>query len=511
MQENFREPPNRGEMADVHGAGRAGDSGCGAEISIFLRFDGGCVSRAAFTASGSSAVIAAGSILTGKLEGVSWRRAAALTVAEMLAEMGGSGTQVAEDARPGSPEQAAIFAVEALQAALEDSLGRGTFPVAPGAEPDTVIVAMSGGVDSSTACWLKQEQGLQVIGVTMRLWSDPEVDAADSGLSCCSPRAIRDARQVCHSLGLPHLTVDCSRPFREKVVEYFVTEYLAGRTPNPCARCNGSFRFPELMRLAERLGAAGMVTGHYARIITRDGRRMLARGRDTGKDQSYMLWGVRQPLLASMEFPLGEMRKVEVRELARRAGLDVHDRVDSQEVCFIPDDDYRRFILSQLEATGTGVPGAGEIVSVSGNRIGKHGGYINFTIGQRRGLGGGAAEPLYVVGIEPETNRVIVGDRDDLVVRALTIGGINCFLPPAEIDKVGVQLRYNSPSLPGKVVRKQGGEGEYAAEERWHIELDKPAYGVAPGQSAVLYQGDILVAGGIIISTGKEESSLPPG
>ena len=511
MQEHFREPRNRGEMAGAHGIGQAGDTGCGAEISVFLRFDGGCVSEASFTASGSSAVIAAGSVLTGKLEGISWRRAAALTAAEILAGLGGRGTPVAEDANQGSPEQAAVFAVEALQAAFEDSLGRGTFPVAPGAEPDTVIAAMSGGVDSSTACWLKKEEGLQVIGVTMRLWSDPEADAVDSGLSCCSPRAIRDARQVCHSLGLPHLTVDYSCLFREKVVEYFVSEYLAGRTPNPCALCNSSFRFPELMRLAEKLGAAGVVTGHYARIITKDGRRMLARGRDTGKDQSYMLWGVRQPLLASMDFPLGEMRKVEVRELAREAGPVVHDRVERQEVCFIPDDDYRRFILSQLEATGAGAPGAGEIVSVSGKRMGKHGGYINFTIGQRRGLGGGAAEPLDVVGIEPETNRVIVGDRDDLVVRALTIGGINRFLPPAEIDKVGVQLRYNSPSLPGKVVRKQGGEGEYAAEERWHIELDKPAYGVAPGQSAVLYQGDILVAGGIIISTGKEESPLPPG
>ena len=360
---------------------------------------------------------------------------------------------------------------------------------------------MSGGVDSSTACLLLHEAGSRVIGVTMRLWSDPDCETMASGDSlpaagCCSPDAIRDAREVCHSLGLPHLTVDYRDDFADTVVDDFVSEYLAGRTPNPCTRCNGYFRFPELERLADHLGAAKIATGHYAcmeevhraaREGTEEDVAFLARGRDRAKDQSYMLWSIPPGILPRLEFPLGGLTKQETRALARRAGLSVHARPESQDVCFIPDDDYRRF----LRARGRELPGEGDIVDTRGKLLGKHRGYIDYTVGQRRHLGVSAPEPLYVLATEPGVNLVVAGSHDELALTRLRIGQINTFIPAGEIPGEGlsVQIRYNSGPVP---VRVREGAGE------WLLELETPVYGVAPGQSAVIYDGELLIAGGVI-------------
>jgi tRNA-specific 2-thiouridylase len=330
----------------------------------------------------------------------------------------------------------------------------------------------------------------------MRLWSDPECAVSDSP-SCCSPQAIRDAREVCHSLGLAHLTVDYTEAFAESVVDSFVDGYLAGLTPNPCTFCNGSFRFPALLSLADRLGIATVATGHYARIVDADDREFIARAADEAKDQSYMLWGINQSVLARLEFPLGDIRKDETRLIARESGLKVHDRPESQEVCFIPDNDYRRFVRSRAIGSGKGklLPGEGDILDDEGSRLGSHQGFIDFTVGQRHGLGVSASEPLYVLRTFPEMNQVVAGKRHQLEVRHLTIRGINSFLEPGcmAADNLSVQVRYNSQ--PVTVIKME------IRDDRWLISLAEPAFGVAPGQSAVLYDEGMLLAGGIIEAT----------
>lgn len=499
INSHFRDPANRGHLDGADATGQAGASSCGAEIVIYLRFDGACIGEARFEASGSSAIIAAGSATTTRLRGMAWQKAAAISpdaVIEMLTDDSGD--------CPPALVQAADFTIEALHAAFENAVSRGTFPRDGATDSNVVLVAMSGGVDSSTACLLLKNAGRDVIGMTMRLWRNAATGDED-GISCCSPQAIRDARAVCHRLGLPHLTVDYREAFEREVVDYFVREYLRGRTPNPCAHCNGSFRFPALVELGDRMGAANIATGHYARVVERGGRLLIGRGNDREKDQSYMLWGISQTLLERVRFPLGEVQKAETRELAREGGLPVHDRKESQDVCFIPDDDYRRFLVSRLGDGSDALPGAGDIIDNDGNRLGSHGGFMNYTIGQRRGLGVSAPEPLFVLSIDAGSNVVVVGARDELAVVSLQITGINCFLLPEEISAVDVQVRYNSPALTGAVISKESSMAEEPRHEvgqRWEIGLDEPAYGVAPGQSAVLYHDDVVVAGGVITSTG---------
>lgn len=512
INRHFYESHNRRELNGAAGCGRAGAAGCGAKIDVFLRFEAGVISEASFTASGSCAIIAVGSVLAGRLEGLHWKEAAAMPAAALHAalddEGGGAADRELQSIRdaatgygtPGSLKQASLFAIEALHGALEDALLRGNFPVAAAADCDTVLVAMSGGVDSATACLLERWAGRDVIGVTMRLLDSD--DGADSPLSCCSSESILEARKVCHSLGIPHLTVDYSGQFREQVIADFVAEYLAGRTPNPCTICNGAFRFPALVKLARSIGAGLVATGHYAKIEEIQGSRLLKRGRDPGKDQSYMLWGIPQDLLGNLEFPLGDYKKQETREIARRAGLGVHDRVDSQDVCFIPDDDYRNFVVEFASKTGDATLGEGEIVDTEGNVIGYHRGYLNFTVGQRRGLGISSPEPLYVVRTDPGANVVVVGPRERLAVSRISLVDINAFLPLedlADSDPLMIQVRYNSPPIPCSLAGYcSTGSAETEDRASWEVELDRPAYGIAPGQSGVIYKGDTVVAGGVI-------------
>ncbi|MHB1389804.1 MAG: tRNA 2-thiouridine(34) synthase MnmA [Thermoleophilia bacterium] len=481
---HFRHSRHAGVLADAHGAGAAGDPACGALISIGIRFTGPVIAAAGFQATGSSAAIAAGSLLTEMITGVDWRLAATVSPAQLE-------TVLNPDDEPGRTRSlavAAAFAVEALHAALEDSISRDNFPIAGRSDDRTVLVAMSGGVDSSVACLLQQQSGQNVIGVTMRLWTDPDCDETP-GASCCSPQAILDARAVCHSLGLPHLTVDYAAAFERLVVDEFVDEYLAGRTPNPCAGCNGGFRFPELMTLADRLGADRVSTGHYSRVVPVDDGFGLARGADAAKDQSYMLWGISSALLPRLDFPLGELTKSAVRRLAREALLPTHARPESQEVCFIPDDDYRRFLRSRSPRPFP----PGEIVDLEGDSRGRHTGYADYTIGQRHGLRVSAPEPLYVVATDPERNLVVVGGREDLAVRLLRLERMNEFADASAVDDLTVQVRYNSPPMAARVTVRE--------PFSWTVELEEPVYGIAPGQSAVLFAGDVVVAGGVIAAT----------
>jgi tRNA-specific 2-thiouridylase len=369
--------------------------------------------------------------------------------------------------------EAAAVAGETLPAdALANALGQ-LFRAEP--DPDRVAVAMSGGVDSAVALL---RAGPGAIGVTLRLWIDPA--APDSERACCSPEAVIAARETCHALGLPHVTLDLRDEFRRAVVAPFVRGYARGETPNPCIRCNGSFRFAELLAFADRAGASRLATGHYARIVDHRSRRLLARARDPEKDQSYMLARLDPRFLDRIWFPLGEQTKEETRAEAAGAGLAVARRTESQEACFLGGGDYRDFISRHGVADAEG-----EIVDEQGRQLGRHGGFWRFTTGQRRGLGVSAAEPLYVLRTDPGANTVVVGPCESLAVETISARG-RLYV---RVNHAEVKWRYRSPAVPAAVEETEHG---------FRLELEAPAYGVAAGQTAVLYDDGVVVGAGLL-------------
>jgi tRNA-specific 2-thiouridylase len=346
------------------------------------------------------------------------------------------------------------------------------------ASPERVAVAMSGGVDSAVALL---RAGRDAVGVTLRLWVDPE--SPHSERACCSPESVIAARETCHARGLPHVTLDLREEFRRAIVEPFVRGYARGQTPNPCTRCNGSFRFAELLAFARRAGAQRLATGHYARIVDYHGRLLLGRGADPAKDQSYMLARLDPRRLERVWFPLGEQSKEEIRAEAARAGLAVASRAESQEACFLGGDDYRTFLARR------GVEGAsGPIVNEQGAEVGRHDGHWRFTPGQRRGLGLATGEPLYALRTDPSRNSVVVGPRESLARRRIHVEGRLY----ADVKQVEAKLRYRSPATPARVERRN---------RAFTLHLAEPAYGVAPGQTAVLYEGDAVVGAGTVTAS----------
>jgi tRNA-uridine 2-sulfurtransferase len=369
--------------------------------------------------------------------------------------------------------EAAAVAGETLAAdALANALGQ-VFRAEP--DPDRVAVAMSGGVDSAVALL---RAGPGAIGVTLRLWIDPA--APDSERACCSPEAVIAARETCHALGLPHVTLDLRDEFRRAVVAPFVRGYARGETPNPCIRCNGSFRFAELLAFAGRAGASRLATGHYARIVDHRSRRLLARARDPEKDQTYMLARLDPRFLDRIWFPLGEQTKDETRAEAARAGLAVARRTESQEACFLGGGDYRDFVSRHGVADAEG-----EIVDEQGRQLGRHGGFWRFTTGQRRGLGVSSAEPLYVLRTDPGANTVVVGPRESLAVETISARG-RLYV---RVNRAEVKWRYRSPAVPAAVEETEHG---------FRLALEAPAYGVAAGQTAVLYDDGVVVGAGLL-------------
>ena len=360
--------------------------------------------------------------------------------------------------------------------ALADALG----PVVRSPASDVrVAVAMSGGVDSAVALLAARDAGHEPVGVTLRLWTDPA--GPDGERVCCSPASVVAARETCHGLGVPHVTLDLRPEFRRAVVVPFVAGYARGETPNPCIRCNGSFRFAELLAFARRVGAARLATGHYARIVDRDGRPLLARGLDPEKDQSYMLARLDPRHLERVWFPLGARTKDDVRAQARAAGLAAAGRPESQEACFLAGDDYRAFLARH------GLAGAdGPIVDEAGVELGRHDGYWRFTPGQRRGLRVAAGEPVYALRTNAATNTVVVGPRSSLGRTSVTVRRGRLYAP---IERADAKLRYRSPAWPADVEARSRG---------FRLRLDAPAYGVAAGQAAVLYDGGVVVGAGLI-------------
>ncbi len=356
--------------------------------------------------------------------------------------------------------------------ALANALGQ-VFHATPRAE--RVAVAMSGGVDSAVALL---RAGPNALGVTLRLWMDPA--GPDSERACCSPGAVIAARETCHRLGLPHVTLDLREEFRRAIVAPFVRGYARGETPNPCIACNGSFRFAELLAFAERAGAARLATGHYARIVRHKGRLLLARGTDPEKDQSYMLARLDPRFLARLWFPLGEQTKAETRAEAEQAGLAAAGRPESQEACFLAGDDYRTFLARHGLA-----PEPGPITDESGVELGAHDGFWRFTPGQRRGLGVASTRPLYALRTEARTNTVVIGPRESLATRTISARGRLY----ADVQRAEAKLRYRSDAIPATVQKVEGG---------FRLELDQSAYGVALGQAAVLYEDGVVVGAGLV-------------
>ncbi len=364
-----------------------------------------------------------------------------------------------------------------------------------------VLLGMSGGVDSSVAGYLLREQGYEVVGVTMKVWPQDCISRAED--KCCGPQAVADARGVAYSLGIPHYVVDEADQFEQTVINYFASEYQAGRTPNPCVMCNEKLKFGNLWGKAQALGCDYIATGHYAIIEHHADRAALRKGVDPRKDQSYFLFSLRQPQLRRALTPLGKMLKPQIREIARSLGLKVADKIDSQEICFVPGNDYKAFLRSHL---GENKFHRGEIYDVDGNFVAEHEGIELFTIGQRKGLPGGSARPRYVVDLDPETNCVIVGDVDDLVVDEFEVDRVNWIElnRSNQVADVTVKIRYNHPGTAATLTPVENG--------RARIRLHEPQKAVTPGQAAVFYNGDIVLGGGWICRsvTAAENGSRPP-
>jgi tRNA-uridine 2-sulfurtransferase len=356
-----------------------------------------------------------------------------------------------------------------------------------------VLLGMSGGVDSSVAGYLLREHGYDVVGVTMKVWPQDCISRAED--KCCGPQAVADARGVAHSLGIPHYVVDEADQFEQTVINYFASEYQAGRTPNPCVMCNEKLKFGNLWGKAQALDCDYIATGHYAIIEHHADDAVLRKGVDPRKDQSYFLFSLRQPQLRRALTPLGKMLKPQIREIAHSLGLKVADKIDSQEICFVPGNDYKAFLRSHL---GENKFHRGEIYDVDGNFIAEHEGIELFTIGQRKGLPGGSARPRYVVDLDPETNRVIVGGVDDLIVDEFEVDRVNWIdlNRSNQVADVTVKIRYNHPGTAATLTPGENG--------RAHVRLHEPQKAVTPGQAAVFYNVDIVLGGGWICRSATE-------
>ncbi|PYU03271.1 MAG: tRNA 2-thiouridine(34) synthase MnmA [Acidobacteria bacterium] len=375
-----------------------------------------------------------------------------------------------------------------------------SLPVSSETHPGLVAVAMSGGLDSSTVAAVLKQQGRPVIGLTMQLWNQrrlPELQGALSDQSpaqhrCCSLDDVYDAKRVAQHLNFPHYVVNFESQFEDRVVRPFVRDYLSGRTPIACTNCNTDVKFEPLLRMARQIGADRLATGHYARIRRNEsaGRFQLLRSLDATKDQSYFLWGLSQQQLSRSEFPLGELSKDEVREIARRAALPVAEKPDSMELCFVPNGNYVQFIHAYVAESKIPLSsGEGNIVTESGEVLGRHSGVHNFTIGQRKGLGFAAGKPLYVLAIEPQTNRVIVGDDDSLRTTAFEVQNVNWIsIPqPSRAIRATVKIRHKHEPAAATV--------EALPDSRARITFDSPQRAVTRGQAAVIYSNDVVLAG----------------
>ena len=469
FEQHLTDPHGRGDAPAGAFVGSAGGSACGDLVRIALTVDEGRLSQVTFDADGCGATIAAGSACVVLAQGRTALDAARIGAADLAAELGGLS--------PGKLH-AADLAADALHRALSNAAASGVALAGP--DPRRIVVGLSGGVDSAVAAHLCARDGLDVVAVTLKLWADQE---GDGERSCCSPQAVLTARGLAHSMGMPHFTLDMEDAFRTAVVDDFLAEHASGRTPNPCVRCNGMVRFDAMLALADRLGAQFLATGHYARVAHDDQGALLTRAADSAKDQSYMLAAVRPELLDRVRFPLGELTKPQVRDIARAAKLPVAEKRESQDLCFLAGTTRARF----LERHAGLQDEPGEVVDTAGQMIGTHRGHRRYTVGQRKGLGVAIGEPLYVLSTDPRTNRIRVGASSALATHTVPLATVELHRDEATVNRV--KLRYRSEPVACRI--DLSGESP-------QITLDEPARGVAPGQTACLMDGDRVVGHGTI-------------
>ncbi len=474
LAQHLEAPLGRGHAPENAFTGAAGGAACGDLIRVSIALDpaspDGRITDAGFDASGCGASIAAGSAVVCLVRGVPLLQAA-------QNRHGGDRAGVGRTERGQAPRGGAGVRRSASRARRRGTRERVLAPAA-----DRTLVAMSGGVDSAVAALLVTREGAQAVGVTLELWSDQENDGE---ASCCSAQAVRGAREVAHGLGMAHLSIDLRAEFRAGVVDPWLSDHEAGETPNPCVRCNGNVRLDAMLELAERLGAQTLATGHYARVSTGP---LLRTATDRGKDQSYVLAALAPESLARLRFPLGAMRKAEVRELAAAAGLAVATRRDSQDLCFLAGTRQGAF----LERHGGLGERRGKIVDPQGRVLGEHAGAHVFTVGQRHGLGIGGSEPLYVLATDTSKSTVTVGSRMELLSDGVQVREVTLHRDGGCVD--GVKVRSRGRRLECRVA----GEAGVGRHEHVSVELKEPAERTAPGQFACLYAGDVIVGHGTV-------------
>ena len=506
LASHLESPLGRGHVPEGACTGAAGGAACGDLIRISLAVDpsspDGTIADAGFDASGCGAAIAAGSATVELVCGKDLLSAARVGADEIARELGGLSP---------AKRHAAELAADALHRALGWA-AREKAHLAPA--PSRALVAMSGGVDSAVAALLVCEgrdeiaacdlelagdgngataaadassPGAEAVAVTLELWADPENDGERS---CCSAQAVRAARDIAHGMGLPHFSIDLREEFRAGVVDGWLEDHAAGLTPNPCVRCNGKVRLDAMIELAERLGAHTLATGHYARVVPGEGRSLLRVAVDESKDQSYALAALSPGSLARLRFPLGDLTKPEVRELAARAGLEVARRPDSQDLCFLAGTKRVDF-LARHGGLGTRV---GSIVDLHGRKLGEHAGVHTVTVGQRHGLGIGGGQPLYVIATDVRTGTVTVGSREHLRTESVRVRDAILHRDGARVD--GVKVRYRGRRMPCSLE----GSPSAGAHERLEVRMLEQIERTAPGQIACLYAGDTIVGHGTIAS-----------
>jgi tRNA-uridine 2-sulfurtransferase len=495
----LRDESRRGPAADGAFTGAAGGAACGDLARISFVIEGERIGSVSFDAEGCGAIKAATAAVAEMIDGAPVLEAAGVDVDAVDGTIGGlspakrHAAQLAADALHKSLASAAASSARlATFVPAADMPSTAASPAGPDLSahrttaPTTerVAVAMSGGVDSAVAALLERERGADVVAVTVKLWADPETDGAKA---CCSPEAVLGARGLAHSLGIPHFTLDLEEEFRRRVVGRFIDGYAGGSTPNPCVLCNGEVRLAAMVDLADRLGADRLVTGHYARIVEDPDGPLLASAADEAKDQSYMLATLPPELLGSLGFPLTELTKPEVREIAARHGLPVARKAESQDLCFLAGQGKRGF----LRRHGGLVEDDGAILDRAGRAVGRHRGHHNFTVGQRRGIGVSAPEPLYVIATDAAANTVTVGTREDLETRRVSIRNAVLHRDGARVD--AVRLRYHSRALPASI-----GTADAGRHPALEVELGEEFSGASPGQTAVLLEGETIVGHGTI-------------
>jgi tRNA-uridine 2-sulfurtransferase len=475
FEDHLSAPRGLGALAGWPHAGAAGGAACGDLVRVAVRVVGEDVVAAGFDAEGCGAARAAGSAVVELVEGRPFLEAARLTPDDVAAALGGL-----VPPKRHAAELAADALHRALGAAAKDAAEAPGPRLAP--NPRRTLVAMSGGVDSAAAAQLALDAGDEVVAVTLELWSDP---ATDGERSCCSPQAVTGARALAHRMGIPHVTLDLRERFRAEVVDRFLDGYAAGVTPNPCVRCNGEVRFDAMLDLAERLGAARLATGHYARVARDADGPLIRAAVDRRKDQSYMLARLDPRLLDRLSFPLGGLTKDAVREFARDAGLPVADKRESQDLCFVAGLGGRAFLRRH---GGPRLRRPGEIVDRDGRVLGRHEGQHEFTVGQRRGLGVASPEPLYVIEKDASTNRVVVGSKQQLATTTVRLKDARLHRPADQVSHA--RLRYHAEPIACSATAPGGDEVR--------LELERPAHAVAPGQLACLMRDDCVVGEGTI-------------